>query len=454
MKTQRLLNSLTFRATLLYMALFTGSVSLMLGLGWVGGVWWPLQIVQRSVAEEARGLETVYKTRGRDALLARLEARARAPAPRRAYHVLLAADGAVIAANLPVWPVSAHQDWVRFEFGTYDGADEEEHEVFARNLMLPDGRSLIVGRDTEDLDEREDLIQEGLAWGSGFAVLLGGLGGLLMSLAVSRRLEGINRAAHRVIAGDMGGRIPLRGSGDDFDQLAETLNLMLARIQELVETVSRMSDGIAHELRTPLSRMRAELEDLVQLFVDEEPARDRADAALVEVARLQTIFDAMIRIVRIETGRSTLRAETIALAPLLRDAVELHVPEADDRAQTLVLTVPSDLTIRADRDLVFQAVYNLLDNAVKYAPRGGRIAVDGEQQGSSVTITVTDNGPGVSEKHRDRVTERFYRVPEAGGAPGIGLGLALVSAIVARHGGRLVLDDAAPGLRVRIVLPA
>lgn len=384
---------------------------------------------------EASQLESVYRREGRDALLARLDARAHSPAPRRAYHVLLSADGAVISANLPVWPVSAGDDWVRFEFGTYAGSDEEEHEALARNLMLPDGRRLIVGRDTEDFDEREDLIREGLAWGAGFAVVLGGLGGLLMSLAVSRRLESVNRAAQRVIAGDMGGRIPLSGAGDDFDQLSATLNQMLTRIEDLVETVSRMSDGIAHELRTPLSRMRAELEDLAQAVGEDGPARERAEAALGEAARLQTIFDAMIRIVRIETGRSALRVETIDLSTLLRDAVELHLPDAEAKAQTLTLEIPVALTIGGDRDLLFQAIYNLLDNAVKYTPRGGRIVMTAEQNGAAASISVSDDGPGVPPEHLDHLTDRFYRVPEAAAAPGIGLGLTLVSAIIARHGG-------------------
>jgi signal transduction histidine kinase len=442
------LRSLTLRLTLVYMALFCASVGIMLAVTYVGGVWRPLRQVEAAVTQQSDALVAAYRAQGRDALIRALERRVTTARGRLPYHVLIAPGGAVVASNLVDWPKVSGREWLRYEFGTYATGTEEEHEAVVRDMALPGGYRLLVGLDTEDLDEREDLIFEALSWGAGMSLALGLIGGLVMTFAVSRRLESINRAARAVIAGDLSGRVALHGSGDDFDQLSATLNEMLARIEGLVASISRVSDNIAHELRTPLTRLRAELEELAEAGDDPDEVRARTAAALDEAARLQSMFEALLRIARLQSGPAV-SATAVDLSPLLEDAVELHRPAAEDRGQVLSASVPSGLTVPGDRDLIFQMISNLLDNAVKFAPEGGRVVLDATKAGAGVEVAVTDNGPGVPAEDRARVFERFYR-GGAGQTPGFGLGLSLVAAAAERHGAALRLEEAAPGLKVVI----
>jgi len=440
------LRSLTLRLTLGYMALFTVSVGLMLAVTFVGGVWRPLQQVEDAIRRQSDALAAVYDSQGRDALLRALERRRATAVGRLPYHVLVAPNGAVVAANLTEWPATRGAEWLRYEFGTYATGTEEEHEAVVRDLPLRGGYRLLVGLDTEDLDEREDLILEALSWGAGMSLALGLLGGLVMTYAVSQRLESINRAARAVIAGDLSGRVALRGSGDDFDQLSATLNQMLERIEGLVASISRVSDNIAHELRTPLTRLRAELEELAG-ETDAEAARARSAAALDEAGRLQSMFEALLRIARLESGPAEPMGR-VDLSALLEDAAELYTPAAEDRGQTLAVDVAPGLAVPGDRDLIFQMASNLLDNAVKYAPSGGTVRLTAGKTAGGVSVSVTDNGPGVPEADRARIFERFYR--RGGEANGFGLGLSLVAAAAERHGARITLEDAGPGLCVTV----
>jgi signal transduction histidine kinase len=447
MRWRNPLRSLTLRLTLVYMALFYGSIGLMLGVSYFGGVWRPLQAVEAQVRAESDRLVATYAAQGRNALIRALEARARNERGRLAYHVLVAPDGAVVAANLMDWPQVSGPEWLRFEFGTYATGAEEEHEAVVRDLRLAGGYRLLVGLDTEDLDEREDLIMEALSWGLGMTLALGVLGGFVMTLAVSRRLERINRAARAVIGGDLSGRVQLSGSGDDFDQLSVTLNEMLARIEGLVASISRVSDNIAHELRTPLSRLRAELEELAVAH-DPHASRALAAEALEEAQRLQSMFDALLRIARLQSGPNA-ELGRVDLSALIEDAVELHRPAAEDKAQRMTAETEPGLTAPGDRDLLFQMMSNLLDNAVKFAPPGGAVAVRAGRIPGGVEVTVTDDGPGVPDAERRQVFERFYRSSRSQG-DGFGLGLSLVAAAAERHAASVELEDAGPGLRVRV----
>ena len=451
MSWPRPFRNLTLRLTLAYMALFCGSVALMLGASYAAGVWRPLRQVEAQVRVESDALVRTYESGGRNALIRALEARAQAAQPRARYHVLLAPNGAVVATNLMDWPLQRHGEWLRYEFGSYATGAEEEHEAVVRDMPLAGGYRLLVGIDTEDLDEREDLIIDALVWGAGMTVALSLVGGLAISFAVSQRLESINRAARAVIAGDLSGRVKLHGSGDDFDQLSATLNEMLARIERLVASISRVSDNIAHELRTPLSRLIAELEDLATAR-DPAEVEARSAAALEEAARLQRLFEALLRLARVQSA-GRVQSAPVDLSRLLADAAELHGPAAEERGQTIELAVEPGLTLQGSRDLLFQMVSNLLDNAVKFSPPGGAVRLAAKRREHALDLWVADEGPGVPEEERGRVFERFYRSPGSEAAPGFGLGLSLVLAIAEQHDARIVLEDAAPGLRARVRFP-
>jgi signal transduction histidine kinase len=250
--------------------------------------------------------------------------------------------------------------------------------------------------------------------------------------------------------GDLSERVPLRGGNDDFDQLGETLNAMLDRIEASLESVRRVSDNVAHELRTPLARLHADLDEL--RGAENAAERERlTEQALAEAERLQSIFDALLRIARIESGRHLAGMKPIDLTLLLADAVEFHMPGAEARGQRIESDVAPGLTIEGDRNLIFQAVSNLLDNAIKYGGEGGAMRVAASRDGDRVRIAIADRGPGIAPEYRERVTERFFRVPATAAEPGTGLGLALVSAIVALHKGRMEIGDAGPGAQVTLI---
>lgn len=439
----KLLRSLTFRLALYYAGLFTLSVLLLGALYYMVAIRAPLETVERGLASEARQLVTLHDRKGLEALAAALDRRAGEPADRLAYHVLLDPAGRVLRANLPSWPRAAGDEWIRVEADVAQDGDEDEHEALVNDRRLTDGGRLLIGRDIDDLDEIQEAVSDTLIWLLPAVLLLSLGGGALMSRAIGRRIESVADAARGVIAGDLTERVALRGTSDDFDRLGETLNLMLDRIEQGMDGVRRVSDSVAHELRTPLTRLRASLAEL-EHNGDEQAVAD----AVLEAERLEAIFNAVLRIARIEASRSPRGGARVDLAAILRDAAELYHPESEARGQHLEVDVQPDLWIEGDRDLLFQAVANLLDNAVKFSPEGGRVEVCGAIEGDRVRLIVEDQGPGVPSELRDRITERFFRAPQASGVPGAGLGLSLVAAVAAYHEAPIAFQDARQGLRV------
>lgn len=437
MRLSQLHRSLTFRIALLYLVLFTASVALLVGVVWLAGVAQPLAGLKRQAQTDSAAALAVYRAGGLPALTARLHAPVQPPA--EPFRALIAADGTPLVGFAPTRMV-AQGPVSRIEFPDADGTGARDAVVVATKLS--GGETLIVGHDVERLEDREELILQALAWSAVIAPSLGLIVGLAMSLAVSRRIEAVVATAHAVMEGDLSRRVEVRGAGDDFDHLAETLNRMLARIDALVQSVRSVSDHIAHELRTPLTRLRAELEAL------------GAERALQEADRLQSIFDALLRIARIEAGRHGAALAPLDLSGLLTDAAELYQPEAEAKGAALVTDLSPGLTVAGDRDLLFQAVCNLIDNAVKHTPAGGQISVVARTEGRGVEVVVADTGPGVPADQRGRVVERFGRLARDKDKPGLGLGLPLVAAVAGLHGGALALGDAAPGLRASLSLPA
>lgn len=440
--------SLTLRLGLIYVALFLTSTAALFGAAYWIGVYRPLLDAAGEVRREAADLATIDEGGGRDALLRALQVRQKT-GPKRPFHALIAPDGRTVAANLPSWPADPIEGWTTLEADIYQAGQEQDYEALVVERRLRDGARLIVGRDVEAIDDRDELYTIGSVWLILIAALLAIGGSVAMSRAVGRRIDAVTRTARRVMAGDLAERIPLRGTGDDFDELAATLNQMLGRIEEAVESVRRVSDNVAHELRTPLARLHADLDELRS--AENEAERQRlAGQALAEAGRLQSIFDALLRIARIESGRHLTGMRRVDLTTLLADAAELHIPDAEAHGQSIESRVAAGLEIEADPNLLFQAVSNLLDNAVKYGGVGAVITIGAQRTGEGIAIEVADNGPGIAADQRERVTERFFRGPDTAGQPGTGLGLALVAAIVAAHKWRLEIEDAGPGAAVRI----
>lgn len=449
-----LLRSFTFRLVMAYVGLFAASIALLFGVVYWIGVARPLALIEDQVSSEASVLAQVYIVDGAPALIRQLEARSLRPSQNRAFHVFIAYNGDVASSNLPTWPKRFATGWRRIEADLYSDGEEDDHEALIQDRLFADGARLLVGRDVEFVDEREEFLAEAARWIAAITVVLGIAGGVLMSLAVGRRIDSVTQTARRVIAGDLGERVPVHGTGDDFDQLAETLNLMLSRIEELLESVRRVSDSVAHELRTPLARLHADLEELSYASEGQNAFQPLIRQAIREALRLQSVFDALLRIARIESGRHAAGIKPIDLTALLRDATEFHAPDMEAKGLRLETNIAEGLTIEADSDLLFQAVSNLLDNANKHTLPDGSVELAGRRHSDGVLISVTDTGPGIPTEHRDRVTERFYRVPGTEKSDGAGLGLSMVAAVARLHHGTLTFADAGPGVCVEMIIPA
>lgn len=445
----RLASSLAIRLTGALIAVtFLTTASLLAGIYYFS-VRLPMDQVRTKVRAESLQLQQVYHLQGEQALKAALLDRRRSLSPDKPFDAFVDKDGKLITGNLPSWPEIRSRTWVNIEADLYRDGDEDDHEALSRDITLSDGRRLIVGRDVEIFADRQELMSEAVLWGSLSVLIFGILGGLLISWFTARRLEAVGNTARAVMQGDLSVRVPVRGTGDDFDQLGMGLNAMLDRNQELVASLSRVSDNIAHELRTPLARLRTALEPSSR---EEGLKAEDVYAALLEADRLQQIFDALLRIARLDTGRHRINRDPIKLDELVSDAVEFYGPEAESRQQALgVSVVPC--TVNGDRDLIFQAVTNLLDNAIKFSPQEGEVRVDLEVQGPMAKLTVRDNGPGVNGAHRARLTERFFRAPGSEKVAGTGLGLTLANAIANAHQGRLEFAGTAGRFEAILCLP-
>lgn len=443
-----LLRSLSFRLAVLYLAVFAASVATLGGLVYWVEILQPLAEVRDGIETEMEELGEVYRREGPLGLAEALELRAATGGSRAPYHALLDRNGQALTANLPSWPQTFVPGWKRIEADVAREGDEDEYEALVLDRRLPGGERLLVGRDVDDIDELQERVGDTMLWIVPALLILGTLGGALMSRVIGQRIEAISDAALAVIDGDLSSRIALRSANDDFDRLAATLNLMLERLERSMEAVRRVSDSVAHELRTPVARLQTALSDL-----RDQPEREGIGEALAEANRLQAAIDAVLRISRIEAGRHEIALQAVSLSSLLADVAEYYQPETEARNQRFETDIPPDLTVKGDPDLLFQAFANLLDNAVKFTPSGGKVALSAVKEEGVVRVDVQDDGPGIPQEFLGRVTERFFRAPGAGGVAGLGLGLSLVAAIAAAHGSRLDFASDDSGFRAIWRLP-
>jgi signal transduction histidine kinase len=304
---------------------------------------------------------------------------------------------------------------------------------------------LLVGRDVRELVQLERVFERAAVFGVGVVLLLALLGGVLMSLSAQRRVSEINRTARQIIGGDLARRVPVAGSGDEYDSLAVNINAMLDQIESLLEGVRHVGDSIAHDLKTPLTRLRNRLE---RLTVSAPANSSDIEGCVKEADRLLATFNALLRIARIESGAYRAAFADVDLASIAEDVCEFYRPAAEDRNVSLHCRFAAPASIFGDRELLAQAVTNLLDNAIKYTPPGGQVEVGVESGARSCRLTVSDTGPGIPPEEAENVQRRFVRLDAARSEPGNGLGLALVRAVVEQHRGSLSIENTHPGLRI------
>jgi signal transduction histidine kinase len=310
----------------------------------------------------------------------------------------------------------------------------------------------------EELINVKKVIENTINWGMGITLALALLGGFLMSRSTTRRIEIINNTSRRIMSGHMSLRIPNRGTEDDFDQLAENLNQMLDRIVYLMEGIRHVSDSIAHDLRTPLTRLRNQLENTL-MSVDNDEAREQARRAVAEADQLLATFNALLRIARLESRGNAGDVKTVAIDALVEDACELYEALAEDKDQNFEQELEQGVNIEGDRDLLFQMFSNLIDNAIKYTPEHGTIRIVVRKENGEAIFSVQDSGVGVPDEEKGQVFQRFYRVGKSRSLPGNGLGLSLVNAVAEIHQARIDLTDThpgeeSPGLTITVRMPA
>lgn len=430
------------------MVLFGASVSFLLGFIYLSTAAYMEQQIEATIEAEIRGLAERYRLTSLKGLVRSIDERIERQPYSSTIYLLTNARFSHVAGNLNGWPQRTPDSdgWLDFELEQV-GQEGHAHVARARAFVLPGDFHLLVGRDMYELRATQALIARTLAWGLAITVMLGMCGAVMMSRSTARRLEAINATSRRIMRGDLSQRVPTRGTHDEFDQLAVSLNSMLDQIQRLMDGVRHVSDNIAHDLRTPLTRLRNRLETLSHSGSGDQ---EEAEHALVEADAMLATFNALLRIARIEAGARREAFTGVALRSVVEDAAELYEALAEDKGQTFELRIDSEPTILGDRDLLFQAIANLLDNAIKYAPAHGRIELALHGDHAQACITVTDSGPGIAEQDRQRVLERFTRLEDSRSTPGNGLGLSLVAAVAKLHGASIDLSNAHPGLTVEL----
>lgn len=445
--------SATFRLIASHLALVALSTALVLGfLYWrVGGV---IDIEQQAVVEaEIIGLTDAYDRSGTAGLVVALQQRLANPSDRDAVYLLADASGQGIVGNLGRWPptVAPGTGWSTLDLYRTDRTGPTE--ISAISMYLPNGNRLLVGRDVAARATFDRALWRALLWALAAVVALALATGWLLSRLVSGRIAEIDRAARGIMAGTLDRRVALRGTGDEFDRLASTLNAMLDRIETLVRDLRTVTDSLAHDLRSPLGRLIRHLESAADDTAPEPERRNRIDQALREAEGVLATATALLDISRIDAGIGADQFADVPLGRLAADVADLYEAVAEEKGISVTCKSDASLVVRGHDQLLALALSNLVDNALKHAPAGSQIAITATADAGRPSLTVADQGAGIPEADRDRALGRFVRLDPSRGGPGAGLGLALVASVARMHGATVKLRDNTPGLRVTLSFP-
>jgi signal transduction histidine kinase len=448
---RRLLRSASFRFAGIYAILLAlSAAALALFLWWATAGLLDRQ-TQASIEADAQSLSERFNTGQIPGLILTIEERLTQNVEDDAIYLLVDPSGHRIAGNLQRWPQGASSNGAWYELPIERAGIRSL--ALVQSFTLPDGFRLLIGRDIQVRAQLRRLLTSALLWALLVVLVMASIGALVVRSLFRRTLANVSATAGAIAAGDFTQRVRLSGRGDEFDQLAETINDMLDRIGRLMEGVREVSNAIAHDLRTPITRARARLEDAALHASTVPELRAAIERATADLDGIVAVFQALLRIAEIEAGSRRSAFARVDLVPLLADVAELYGAVAEDSGISISVHAPEQLPAHGDRELIQQAVANLVDNAVKFSPPGGAVRLSATVTPAGVEIAVADQGPGIPESERDRAAERFYRGETARNTPGSGLGLALVQAVAHLHGGNLRLADAGPGLIAILTLP-
>ena len=456
----KLLRTTAFQLTLVYLLIFIVFAASLLGYFALNTRRLITEQITTTVDTEITGLREQYNQGGIRRLVIVVDLRSRRPGS--SLYLVTTATGEGLAGNVgSLEPgVLDHPGWLETNYRRLEAPEGSDHRALVQVVQLPGGFRLLVGRDLEERERLFGIIANAGQWSLALVIVLGLAGGFFVSRRVLNRVEAMTDTAQTIMAGDLAGRLPIAGTGDELDRLAEHLNAMLERIEALMRGLKEVSDNIAHDLKTPLTRLRNRCEQALRGSAGVDDYRAALEATIAESDDLIRTFDALLMIARAESGQARDNMTEFDAAEIARDVGELYEPLADEKGIALTVDAPAAAPVRGNRELVSQALANLIDNAIKYAGPNGEvngapaeIVVKAGNDGERIALSVADRGPGIAEADRGRVVERFVRLEQSRSAPGSGLGLSLAAAVARLHGGELKLEDNHPGLRSTIALP-
>src|SRR4051794_16088845 len=463
----KLIRTTAFRLTLAYLFLFALFAASLLGYF----AWNTRRLITEQITStvnaETGEIGDIFGRRGLRGLVFTIENRALRPGAN--LYLVTTPTGQAIAGNVgSLGPgVMASAGWSETAYRRLDEQDNADHRALVRVSELSGGFRLLIGRDLEERKRLFGIVVKAAQWSLLVVVVLGLGGGVFVARRVLRRIDAITGTTQRIMAGDLSGRLPVGRSGDELDRLAENLNAMLERIEALMVGLKEVSDNIAHDLKTPLTRLRNRAEEALAKSRSEAEYRSALERTIEESDGLIRTFNALLMIARAESGQARGNMDDFDAADVANGFFELYEPLAEDDGMTLrVKTAPTHL--HGNRELISQALANLVENAIKYgkpdpavqpldagvAARSKEILIEARREGDQVLLSVTDHGRGIPEGDRKHAVERFVRLEASRSLPGSGLGLSLASAVATLHGGELRLGDSHPGLTATLVIPA
>ena len=458
----KLFRTTAFKLTLVYLVVFALFAAFLLGyFAWKSRSLVNEQITEM-VDEEIAGLAEQYRQGGIRRLVAAIDARARSPGS--SLYLLTTHAGEGLAGNVGSLAsgVLDNTEWTETVYRRIEDQENVDRRALVRVFELPAGFRLLVGRDLEERQRLFDVVINAGRWSVAIVVVLGLAGGFFVTRRVLKRVDAMTETTQTIMRGDLAERLPIAGTGDELDRLAGNLNQMLERIEALMHGLKEVSDNSAHDLKTPLTRLRNRCEEALRTAGSEAEYRAALERTIDESDALIRTFNALLMIARAESGQARDDMAEFDAAEIARGVGELYEPLADEKGLVLKVDAPAAAPVRGNRELVSQALANLVDNAIKYAAparatvNGGAdpaVVVKAMGDGDRILLTVSDAGPGIPEADRGRAVERFVRLEQSRSLPGSGLGLSLASAVARLHGGELTLEDNRPGLKSTISLP-
>lgn len=447
------LRSSTLKLALIYVTVFSAAIFAILGYVYWSTVSYLSETTDRSIAREAVVLSDTYADTGRNGLVALADRLAARDDPDGWVYLLTDAAQRKLAGNLENRPrlPAGREGWVVF-MAPKRGVAAGETRFRATWRVLGDGLHLLVGRRADDVGRFGHNIARGLLWAAGLFLAMAAAAGISTSRRSVARIEAINATSREIIETGLKERIPVRGTGDEWDGLAQNLNSMLDRIEHLVEANRQVSDNIAHDLRTPLTRMRGRLESAYGRRLEAGQYHALIGVAIAELDEILRTFSSLLRIARLESRERMAGFGAIDLGRVAGEVTELYEPAAEQNAVALRLAAPRPVVVIGDRDLLFDAIANLVDNAIKHGGKGP-VEVAARAGRDAAVLSVADNGPGIPAAERRHVLRRFYRLERSRSSPGNGLGLSLVAAVANLHGAAIEMADNAPGLKIELHFP-